>query len=260
MNRFTFSRADAVVFIGARMGEHARRRYGEPPRWAVLETGAELSEFSPEALAPAAPESELERWCEGRVVLSYVGNMGRMHDWETLAAAVPRVLAQARGRIGVVIAAWGPGAEVLRRAWADLPADAIRFEPPLDDRPWARLLSRTHVALVTLRDEARNTSIPSKTFSAMAAGAAVLAVAPRDSDVANLVDRHACGVVVPPGDVEAATAALLRLCDEPEHRGALRRAATAAVVGHYDMPQLAARWGTLLDDVVRARAPTLAAP
>ena len=41
--------------------------------------------------------------------------------------------------------------------------------------------------------------MPSKTYSALAAGQAILAICPSDSDLANLVRDENCGWVVSPG-------------------------------------------------------------
>ncbi|MBT9559920.1 MAG: sugar transferase [Myxococcales bacterium] len=253
-NRFTFRNADAVVFIGHGMGEHARARYGAPRRWAVLETGADANELDPVALA-GPPETELERFIDGKLVISYVGNAGHVHDVETLAAAVPALLdRRPSAAVAIVIAASGPGAERLRAALGHLAA--VRIVPPLADRDWARLLVRTHISIATLKPAANRTSIPSKALSAMGAGAAILAIAPGDSDLAALVTRHQCGWLVAPGDVEGAVAAITDALDRPTDMLApRRRAARAAVVEHYDLKVLAARWERLLADAARREAP-----
>ncbi len=247
-NRYWFANADGLVFIGEGMSEHARRLYGEPRRHAVLETGADASEFDPAAIGPEAPESELERWCEGRIVCSYVGNLGRVHDWRTLAEALPRLAELGEGPrpLGVVVAASGAGVERLRASLPASVAGFVRFEPPLPDRAWARLLARSHLSLVTLGAKAGNTSIPSKTFSAMAAGNAVVAVAPAASDLARLVARHDAGVVVEPGDVDGLASALRTLVREPRTLEAVRGRARRAIAERYDMPVLASRWRELV--------------
>ncbi len=246
-NRFWLSRADAVVFIGPEMAEHVRGRYGSPPYWEVIETGASVSEFDTVYAHTADAESELERWCRGKVVASYVGNMGQMHDWETVCRAVPRVLADpALARLCFVVAASGPGAEYLARRWSGLAPDRVRFEAPLPDPAWARLLSSSSIALVTLKEAARETSIPSKTFSAMAAGNAVVAVAPAGSDLAAVVARERCGVVVSPGDVDGLVHALRGLALDPEALCLARDRGRRAVAARYDVRVLAGRWLALL--------------
>lgn len=246
-NRFWLSRADAVVFIGPEMAEHVRGRYGSPPYWEVIETGASVSEFDTVCAHAADAESELERWCRGKVVASYVGNMGQMHDWETVCRAVPRVLADpALARLCFVVAASGAGAEYLAKRWSGLAPDRVRFEAPLPDPAWARLLSSSSIALVTLKEAARETSIPSKTFSAMAAGNAVVAVAPAGSDLAAVVARERCGAVVSPGDVDGLVHALRGLALDPEALRVARDRGRRAVAARYDVRVLAGRWLAVL--------------
>lgn len=246
-NRYWFARADGLVFIGHRMARHAIARYGEPKRWTVIETGADSGELSADSTGPDAPESDLERWCDGRTVCAYVGNMGRMHDVATLRDAVPLLLANpAAVDLAIVIAASGEGVEELKKAWRDLPKSQIRFEPPLDDRAWARLLLRTAIAFVTLRDEASKTCIPSKAFSALAAGEALCVIAPEDSDLAELIRLHRCGIHTPTGDPQTLATALAALASDPEALKEARAAAKTAARDHYDMVRLAERWREFL--------------
>lgn len=256
MNRALFRAADGVVFIGARMAEHASERYGAPRRAIVLETGADAEEFRPSNLGAPAPESELERWCEGKTVAAYVGNFGLMHDWRTLAEAVPRALEpeRERGSLAVLIAASGPGVEHLREAWKGLPAERVRFEPPLEDRAWARLLPRCAISLTTLADAAEATCVPSKAFSAMAAGSAILAVAPSRSDLAALVRRHDCGAVVSPGEAGELAAILARWSTNPGELAELRARSALAHAEHYDLRPLARRWLEFLHELDAAPA------
>ena len=240
LNRWWFRRADAVVFIGERMARRAIARYGKPRRWMVLETGADAAEFGGD---PDAHE---------RRVISYVGNLGHVHDWDTFAEGVPRWLAgDSSKEYEVVFAASGPGAAALRRHWHG--HHRIRLEEPLDDAAWRALLEQTAIALVSLRNTAAHTSIPSKTFSAMAASSAIVAVAPIGSDVAAVVLEHDCGAVVAPGDVNGLAAELQRLTSDAAALGRAQRNARRAVEAHYDIGRLAERWRGLLDEVVEHR-------
>ncbi|MGH8572717.1 MAG: glycosyltransferase, partial [Gammaproteobacteria bacterium] len=258
-NRFWLSRAEAVVFIGPQMAEHIRLCYGSPPCSEVIETGASVSEFDTVCAHAADAEGELTRWCRGKIVVSYVGNLGQMHDWETVCRAVPRVLADpALARLSFVVAASGAGAEYLARRWSGLGPDRIRFEPPLADPAWARLLSSTSIALVTLKEAASKTSIPSKTFSAMAAGNAVVAVAPAGSDLAAVVARECCGAVVSPGDVDGLVHALRGLVLDPEALRVARDRGRGAIAARYDAAVLAGRWLAVLTAIaVKSRGPRL---
>lgn len=254
MNRLWFRAADGIVFIGHRMARHAIARYGEPRAWTVIETGADTAEFLPEALGDPAPRTDLERWAEGRRIVSYVGNMGRLHEVETLAASVPIALEELGpdAAIGLVVAAWGPGREVVRKRWPD--DTRIRFEEPLDDALWARLLARSDASLVTLLEEAKDSCVPSKAFSALAAGSPLVAVAPRDSDLGDLVAGRGAGDLVAPGDVDALAAALVRTWRDAAGSEA-RREHARAVAREFDLARLAERWERFLLEVRSTAAP-----
>lgn len=256
MNRYWFRHIDGIVFIGEQMGRNAVARYGEPRVWRVIEIGCDTRDFVPERIGPAAAENELERWCDGRTIFSYVGNMGLMHDWETLAEAVPTFLerfAERKGStrdVGVVIAAFGPGVERLKQAWAGrIDERRVRFVPPLDDRAWGRLMVRSDISLVTLRSEAVHSCVPSKALSAMAAGSALVVVAPGEADLSKIVREHECGEVVEPGDVDRLTQIFERLASDDLHRTRLRKHALEAAQEHYDMPRIAARWEAFLAEL-----------
>jgi glycosyltransferase involved in cell wall biosynthesis len=53
-----------------------------------------------------------------------------------------------------------------------------------------------------MSEGAQEVVMPSKTYSAMMAGQAILAVAPEDSDLVDLIKRSNCGWWVAPGNVE----------------------------------------------------------
>ncbi len=249
LNRWWYKRADAVVFIGHGMAEHAIGRYGAPRRFEILPTGADPTELDP-ARHDGPPESDLERWCEGKVVLSYVGNMGISHDWDTLADAVSTLIGDpgVKTPFGVVVAGTCNGVGFLRDRWRELPADRVRIEGPLPDRAWARLLTRTHLSLVSVRAEANRTIFPSKALSAMAARSAIAAVATADSDLADVVTRYDCGMVWRPGDPQGMAADLARLIDAPEDLDALRERARRAAMEDFDLRHLATRWRALLHE------------
>lgn len=223
------------------------RRYGVPARWTVIPTGASIAEFDSEH---SEPPPELARWCSGKVVFSYVGNLGLAHDFETISSGIRDVAA--RGLFdgaGVVVAASGPGGVALKEDMISQSPESICFMEPLSDSEWRWLMERSDVALVTLRDSARHASLPSKIFSAMAAQTAILSVAPVDSDLAALIDETGCGVCVAPGDTSTFATAFVHLMNDESYRSGLAERARDAVEQSYDLAKLAVRWEEFLDEV-----------
>ena len=98
----------------------------------------------------------------------------------------------------------------------------------LDYQPWdviPRSLASGDVAVVAQAADSAHLSVPSKTYSALAVGSAILAITPRESDLGRLVLEEGVGWVCEPGDTEAISRVLSSL---PERRGELAAAQSAA--------------------------------
>jgi colanic acid biosynthesis glycosyl transferase WcaI len=220
----------------------------------VIETGAIGKEFSDVDTSEPAQGSDHERgeslakFCEGKTILSYVGNMGHVHDTETLIEALLPLVHRAQGW-ALVVCASGPGVTKFREAFSEIDPDVVRFEEPLLDREWAWLMARTDVSFVTLKETARHTSIPSKTFSAMAANSAVVAVAPRGSDLSLLLDKYGCGEVFEPGDVEGVRNFVSELLSSDDLLQLRKTAARRALLEHFEMSVVARKWSQFLKTV-----------
>lgn len=250
VNRFTAKGLDGEVHIGARLRKIANERYGRPTVSAVLETGADQREFAATVIGTTDAGKRVAAWRGARTMFGYVGNLGRMHDWATLAAAWPRCLTspEVASRACLVVAASGPGVEPLRSALGSPALETVLFLGPLEDEAWADVMCQVNVSIVSLIPEAADTCLPSKTFSALAAGHALVAIAPRESDLADLVLQTDCGFVIPPGDVAALAGTIERLTHDAALRHRLRGNALKAATT-FDTRVLAERWRQVIEQV-----------
>ena len=110
-------------------------------------------------------------------------------------------------------------------------------------------MKRASVALVTMVPDGDRVVMPSKTYSAMAAGQAVLAIAPKDSDLAKLIAKHDCGWVVQPGDPDAFAEVVKEITENREELQRKRKNALKAAREFYDVRVLAREWGELLGEL-----------
>jgi colanic acid biosynthesis glycosyl transferase WcaI len=92
----------------------------------------------------------------------------------------------------------------------------IRFLPFQPGERVPEIQGAADVALLTMRPNASDASVPSKLISYFAAAKAVICAANPNSAVAHAVSEANAGVVVPPGDPRAIADAVLRLARCPD--------------------------------------------
>jgi len=147
----------------------------------------------------------------------YAGNVGFSQSLELLVYAARELVADP----GVVFVINGGGSakEALERDASDLPN--IRFAPFQPKDRLAEVLATGDVHVVPLKRGLAASSVPSKTYSILAAGRPLLASIDAGTEVARLVERAACGAAVEPDDPQAFLAGLKELLASPDRGRAL---------------------------------------
>ena len=118
----------------------------------------------------------------------------------------------------------------------------MKFMPFQPTEVLAEMQSVAEVGLVTLRADSGNSSVPSKVLGYMAAGRAVVASVPTDSDTARLIRDAKCGLVAPPDDPIRLAGAIQSLAESPERCRCFGQNARAFVMKHYSRVAVVARY------------------
>jgi glycosyltransferase involved in cell wall biosynthesis len=243
MTRYCFKECEATVFLGSHLMAYAEHSYGKARIGRVIPVGAD-STF----IRNTPPTALLT---EGPICILYAGTMGHMHDIDTLLEVAKRGLPPG---FHLTFHSSGVGYARLCGALAnpgDTPVDRISLWGPLSDQAWRETLNLHPIGLVTLKEGAQRVSMPSKTYSTLAAGQAILAVCAEDSDLAELIRRHNCGWIVPPGHIEELTSLLVRLARNPGEVHTKR--IEAFQVGHslYDMAAISEQYLDLFSALLK---------
>lgn len=250
-NRRVYGGAEQVFTLSPAMAEQLRPAFASEALWrqkvVVIPPWANTAQLQP---SPAAAEAFRRQHGLGHagpagLLLIYAGNLGLTHPLEPLleAAALP-----AAPPLQVLMIGQGPKRAALeRQARAlQLPASRLRLLNPLPYEQLAGALGAADLAVVALDGPAAAASLPSKTFSALACGTPLLALAPKASALAQLVQQHHCGLVIEPGPGAARqlAKAISRLLEHPAELRQL--AANALAAGRHFTPanaeQLLAAW------------------
>lgn len=253
LSRAVLRRADAVVALGDEMRARCIAAGALPERAHVIPNWSDAAGVRPvpherNALRPAIAG-------EARFVAMYSGNMGRVHDVETLIGAA-RLL---RDRRELVFVFAGDGAKraVVEAAARELPN--VRLAPYQPRERLAESLSAADVHLVALSPEISGLAEPSKLYGIMAAGRPALYVGPEAAEVSRTVQREACGVRIANGDARALADALVALSADPASAGEMGRRARAALEARYQRSVATRRFAELVS-ALAAGAPVSRVP
>lgn len=175
-------------------------------------------------------------------VVLYAGNVGFSQSLHLVVGAATRC-----PDIVFVVNGEGAARLDLERSAADL--RNVRF---VDYQPIERLpevLATGDVHVVPLRAGLGDVSVPSKTYSSLAAGRPVVAAIDVDSEIPRLLAAAGGGVAVPPDDLDAFVAAIRSLVDDPDRAADLGRAGRRWAVEHASPASVGAAYARLITEL-----------
>jgi colanic acid biosynthesis glycosyl transferase WcaI len=238
---FVYAKAAAVSVVSAGIESNLRAKGVPAAKLRVIPNFAETDRVRP---LPRDNEFARRHGLAGRFVVMYAGNLGNSQPIEVVLEAARRladdpeiqfVVVGNPARVEVLGAAAereGPG----NVAWLPFqPAEAV-----------PEMYAAADVHLVVLRREIGVESVPSKTYTIMAAGRPLIASVSRECDTADLVTEAGCGLWVPPEDPAALADAIRQLKADPARREQMGRNGRQCVEARFTRPIVAGQYVDLL--------------
>ncbi len=148
-----------------------------------------------------------------RFVIGYSGNLGRVHDVDTLIELMD-VLGDEPELVFLLIGA-GAGYERLRRRAGERGLGNVMLRPYQPAERLGQSLTVPDLHIVSLRPDCEGLVMPCKLYGALAAGRPVISIGAAAGSVARIVRAHDAGLVVAPGEVEKAAAEIRALRADP---------------------------------------------
>jgi colanic acid biosynthesis glycosyl transferase WcaI len=178
---------------------------------------------------------------DGLVVL-YAGNVGFSQSLDLVIEA-----ARAMPEVTFLVNGNGAARRTLEASAADIAN--VRFADYIEADRLPELLATGDIHVVPLRAGLGRVSVPSKTYSIMAAGRPVVAAIDADTAVPKILDASGGGVAVPPDQPDDFIAALRALVDDPERAARLGAAGRAWVEREASPRAVGAAYHALLRDL-----------
>lgn len=155
-------------------------------------------------------------------VVMYAGNLGFSQSLDLVVE-----FARRHPEIRVVINGDGAARTQLAATVADLDNVSMVGYQPVERL--SEVLAAADVHLVPLRTGLGDVSVPSKSYSILAAARPVVAAIDPGTAIARLLDESGAGLSVPPDDIAALETAVMALLGDPERRRRMGEAGRAWV-------------------------------
>lgn len=242
----SLSLADGVVAIGEKMAARVLNSgCVVPGRLRVIHNWADGKSLLP----LHHRQNDLRaRWgLEDKFVVAYSGNLGRVHEFDTLLGTASRMQNE-RGIVFLIVGTGPRLAYVRQRATAENLAN-VRFQPLQERDSLVQSLGVADVHVSILRPEFEGFVLPSKLYGIMAVGRPAIFVGDPDGETAEILQASAAGMSVAVGDQEALVHAILKLRDSPSERERLGQNARKAFEAKYEMGHAFGEWDSLLREI-----------
>ena len=221
LHRWALRRATRVVVLGEDMRARIVSKGVKAERIVVVRDGTEIDAAVPEA----AVDAEVVRAIRGdfKFVLLHAGNLGFYGAWETLVAAARKL---AKEGVGLVFV--GDGAQRAHIEAAAAGCANVRFLPFFPASKIASVLAAPDAHIVTIKRGLEGVIVPSKMYGILAAGKPIVAVAPRETDVAAIGEKRGFAIWGDPDDAEQVACVIRQISrdsNQIRHMGEAGRAA-----------------------------------
>ena len=210
LERFSYHRADAVTVLSADLQANvtAKMRPGAAGRVRVIPNFVLTDEIRPLDRHTTYRD---ELGIGDETVVLYAGNVGFSQSLEMLLYAARRL-----PQVTFLINGEGGAKTSLIAAAADIPN--VRFGGYQPMERLSEVLATGDIHVVPLKRGLGNVSVPSKTYSILAAGRPVVAAIDPGTEVPRILVASKAGIAVPADDQNAFTSALRELVDNPTRR------------------------------------------
>jgi len=232
LNRKSYERAEMVMTLGEYMSAALSRGF-DPLKTRAGRIEVVYPWADTESIRPRAKS---ENWFAekheqvDKLTVMYSGNMGLGHDIETMLEAARQL--KGEPKVHFMFIGDGPKWQVVEDWIREKKLSNVTLLPWQSEEVVPYSLATADLALVSLEEEMAGLAVPSKAFSSLAAGAPLVVVCSRDTELASLIKRFDCGRMISPGQPEELTAMLCGLIANPrelEHLKAQSRRAAEKI-------------------------------
>ena len=230
LNRVSYSHSVRVVTLGA----HMRRTLDAQLSPKRINIDIVPIWVDTDAIKPLVksdnPYSKLYS-PDGNITILYSGNMGVSHDMESLLLSAKQLLYISN--LNFLFIGGGKQFSFVEKFIQENNLHNSQLLPLQPESIVPFTMALGDISIVALDSGMEGLMTPSKVISYFSAGSAVIAIANQDSDLADLINKYACGIVIPPRDPRLLTEAILELIQTPDRLQQMKSNARNAAINYH---------------------------
>jgi glycosyltransferase involved in cell wall biosynthesis len=196
INKIIFKKAEVIFTISEGMKDKIRK-YSQTTRIVVTPN------WGSDSLVPIAKSKNplVEKYhLEGKIVIMYSGNIGITHDLSFILRLA--IEFSNNDHLRFIIMGGGIGHKNIKEEIDNLSLNNLLFFDYKSKKEFPLYLSLADFGIVTLAKGLENSSVPSKTYSYLKVGAAIISIADRPNELDRIISSEQCGISVEQHEVE----------------------------------------------------------
>jgi colanic acid biosynthesis glycosyl transferase WcaI len=234
--------AQVNVVLGERMAELLWRRGIPKERISIIHNWADDQAIVP---VESAANPLIDEWgLSGRFVVGYSGNLGRVHEFDTILEAA--ALLQHDRQVVFLFVGSGAQSSMVEAEVSRRGLDNFVFRPYQPRERLSFSLGAATLHLVSLRPAMEGLIVPSKFYGIAAAGRPTAFIGDRDGEIGRMLRRHNCGQSFAVGDASGLAEFIRALASDPSEVRCLGRNARHALEANYSQANAFKAWEEML--------------
>lgn len=248
LQRRSLGQCARVVAISEGMSRRLETHGAAPSALRVIHNWSDGANIVPRRADEESPFRK-EHGLEGRFVLTYSGNLGMAHEFETLVAAARALEADHPRFLLLFIGAGGRLKEARAMSAGAANVHFLPFQPTAN---LGQSLTAADAHAITLRTPLEGLIVPSKLYGALACGKPLFYVGPEGCEVARVIESSKLGWAGRPGDIDGLIRALRRALEDSQWADESGGRARETFDASYTRSIALEKWRALLEGTARS--------
>lgn len=253
MERFSYDNADVIITITEDMADNIRSKTKNPDKVHVIRNWVDADKIHPIAREENELFDELSL-PRSKFFVTYAGNIGKMQGIETIIYAAEQL--KEIPDIQFVLFGNGSEEESIRRLIEEKKLTNVRLFPLQPAERVSEVYSLGDVSIVSCKPGTGLAGMPSKTWTIMACGEAIIGSFDLNSEFTRTIKAAQCGLCAEAGDATALADSILQMYHTPKRREIFGNRARLYAETQISRKKSVSKYIAYIDAAVRANTLT----